>query len=149
LNEQNLLAAEVPGQDDIPIKERVYSISGLLDFSDVTKSYCVFDIAINIAYISIESKTVDQLDVCGHILAGLLTKFKLNSTERDILKILICARLCQSLVMGAYSFHLDPTNTYVLTTAENGWPLLLRFWKTPKEELERRWDEIIKSYDNN
>ncbi|XP_060063945.1 hydroxylysine kinase-like [Ylistrum balloti] len=146
LNEQNILVIEEPGQDDVTTEERVYDVSGLLDFMDVTDSYCIFDIAINIAYMSIICDPSEQLDAGGHILAGLVPVFPLNDVELDVLQISVCARLCQSLVMGAYSNYQDPSNLYVLTTAEKGWPLIHKLWNTPKHVLKDRWQHLINRY---
>ncbi|XP_033756896.1 hydroxylysine kinase-like [Pecten maximus] len=143
LNEQNILVTEVPGQDDVPPESRVYDVNGLLDFMDVTDSYPIFDIAINIAYMSIICEPSEQLDAGGHILAGLIPIFPLNDVELDILQTSVCARLCQSLVMGAYAHYQDPSNMYVLTTAEKGWPLLHKVWSTPKQVLKDRWLYLI------
>ncbi|XP_069139819.1 hydroxylysine kinase-like [Argopecten irradians] len=143
LNEQNILVEEVPGQEDVPQESRVYDVSGLLDFMDVTDTYPIFDVAINIAYMSIICDPSEQVDAGGHILAGLIPIFPLNDVELDVLQTSVCARLCQSLVMGAYANYQDPSNLYVLTTAEKGWPLLHKLWSTPKEVLKDRWQCLI------
>lgn len=145
MNEQNILVGEVTGEtasDD----NNSCDVKAFIDFMDMTYSYTVFDIAILIAYMSIDSQIVDQLNVGGHILAGYLTELSLNEAERDVLRICICGRLVQSLVLGAYSFHMHPQNTYVLTTAKRGWPLLRKYWQTSKSELHSRWDKILNSY---
>ncbi|XP_033757639.1 hydroxylysine kinase-like [Pecten maximus] len=143
LSTHNILVTEVPGQDDVPPESRVYDVSGLLDFMHVTDSYPIFDIAINIAYMSIICKPSEQLDAGGHILAGLIPIFPLDDVELDILQMCVCARLCQSLVLGAYTNYMDPSNMYALTTAEKGWPLLHKVWNTPKHVLQDKWRELI------
>ncbi|OWF56601.1 hydroxylysine kinase-like [Mizuhopecten yessoensis] len=148
LNEQNILVVEVPGQDDVTPESRVYDVSGLLDFMDVTDSYCVFDVAINIAYMSFTCEPSEQLDAGGHILAGMVPVFPFNDVELDALQISVCARLCQSLVLGAYANYQDPSNSYVLTTAAKGWPLLHKLWNTPKQVLKDRWQHIMDQYKN-
>lgn len=140
MNEQNILVGEVTDDNSS------CDVKAFIDFMDMTYSYTVFDIAILIAYMSIDSQIVDQLDVGGHILAGYLTELPLNEAERDVLQICICGRLVQSLVLGAYSFHMNPQNSYVMTTAKRGWPLLRKYWQTSKSELHSRWDKILNSY---
>lgn len=148
LNEQNIIVVEVPGQSDVPSNKRVHDVSALLDFSDVTKSYVVFDVAIVISYLTIECDDESQLDVGGHILAGYNVHRKLNSTELSCLKGLICCRLCQSLVFGAHSYAQQPGNEYLLVTSNRGWPLLHKIWTTDEKELLARWQFIIDSYKN-
>lgn len=143
-NEQNLLMREVPGQDNVPKNKRVHDVIGALDFADVTQSYNVMDVALTIAYLSIECPEEGQLDVGGHIVAGYLEESTLNDDEFSALRTLVCARLCQSLVYGAHSFMLQPENTYLLTTSAKGWPLLRKLYKTNADELYNRWNAIIK-----
>ena len=138
--------AEVPNQTDVPADHRVHDVSALLDFSVVTKSYFIMDVAIAIAYLSIECNEDGQLDVGGHFLAGYTQFRQLNDAEWQCLKGLVCSRLCQSLVFGAHSYSQQPGNEYLLTTAKQGWPLLHKFWATDDQELLTRWRNIIASY---
>ena len=54
----------------------------------------------------------------------------------------MCARFAQSLVLGAYAHHQNPTNDYVLVTATNGWTALRTIWDEPEEQLYERWEAI-------
>ena len=58
----------------------------------------------------------------------------------------VCARFAQSLVLGAYAYHQNPTNEYVLITAVNGWTALRAIWEEPEERLYARWESIGRSY---
>ncbi|XP_048747692.2 hydroxylysine kinase-like [Ostrea edulis] len=147
LNECNILTHDSPGQDNVPQESRVCDVTALIDFNDVVLSYTVFDVAICIAYMSVKCKEIDQRDVGGYVLAGYLSERNLNSTEREIMKVCVCARIAQSLVMGAYTNYMDPSNTYVLNTAARGWPLLYLLWETPKPEIDARWNKIIEEYE--
>lgn len=95
---------------------------------------------------SIECKLIDVLDVGGHVLAGYLSCAELNSADKDVLHTCVAARLTQSLVMGLYTNYMDPSNTYVLTTGKSGWPVLHKYWSAQKEELYKRWWNIVESY---
>jgi hydroxylysine kinase len=143
-NEQNIL---VQCEDDSKEeKYHVYHISGIIDFGDSHESYLVFEVAIAIMYMMVESHVVAPLLVGGHVLAGYLSEIKLNPYERQALKTLVAGRFAQSLTMGEYTISQDPTNEYVMVTAKNGWPRLQQLWDTPKEELYAKWDDIIESY---
>ena len=146
INEQNFIVKEIPGQDSTDPSDRTHMIHGILDFGDNLVSYLMFDVAIAIMYLSVESKIVDPLLVGGHILAGYLTKCSLNDAELDALKICVAGRYAQSLVMGEYTYSIDPGNDYVLTTAKNGWPQLQKLWATPKDEIYTQWRQIIADY---
>ena len=147
INDQNTVMHEVPGQDNTPHDKRVHDVSALLDFTDVTSSYKVFDVAISIAYFSIDCPDEGQIDVGGHILAGYFKTCSLNEDESEALKTIICARLIQTLVYSAHTYTLQPNNAYVLTTAKRGWPLLHKIWKIPTDKLYARWKELIKQYE--
>lgn len=147
MNDLNVLILK----DEGPILENKsgYRISGILDFSDYQYSCLVFEIAIGIMYAMIAKKGLHIVDVGGHVLAGYLSECTLDLAEMDAMKVCIAARYCQSLVMGAYTFLQDPSNTYVLQTAKEGWGQLKKFWETPKVELYAIWEEIRKMYRNN
>lgn len=147
INDHNLVMMEIPNQSSLPLDQRVHDVIGLLDFTDVTKSYDVFDIAICIAYMSIECPDKSQLDVGGHVLAGYLKVWHINEVEFQSLKVLVCARLCQTLVYGAHSSNKHPENTYLLVTSKRGWPLLHKLWSIDEDVLLSRWRAIIKEYD--
>ena len=134
---------EVPNQDDVPIKERVHDVACILDFFDVTCTYPVFDVGISIMYTSLDAPEDIQLDVGGYFLSGYQTFVTLNDAEFDSLKVIVCARLCQSLVYGAHGYMLDPNNTYLLTTEKRGWKFLHRLWNVKKEELQRKWRNLM------
>eukprot|EP00105_Crassostrea_gigas_P023380 XP_011443186.1 PREDICTED: hydroxylysine kinase-like [Crassostrea gigas] len=148
VNESNIIVQEIPGQKVASGEPRVCDVSALIDFNDAVSSYTVFDVAICIAYMSIQCKEFDQRDVGGHVLAGYLSVRSMNDTEREVLKVCVCARIAQSLVMGAYTYYMDPSNVYVLNTAARGWPLASLMWKTPQHEIESRWNKIIEEYEN-
>ncbi|ESO97236.1 hypothetical protein LOTGIDRAFT_143358, partial [Lottia gigantea] len=147
LNELNLLVMLVEDTKNLPMQERQYNFTGLIDFRDTTYSYTIYDLAINVAYLTIFTELIDQLDAPGHILAGYYSLKQLTEDEFNSLKILIAGRMCQSLVYGAHTYHLDPTNDYVLHTAKRGWATLKRLWSEPKEKLFARWKMIMETYE--
>ena len=137
---------EQPGQDAMNDSQKEYFIAGVIDFGDATDTYYVFEVAIIITYMMLESKIIDPLQVGGHVLAGYLTEMELNEQEWNILKVCVAARFIQSLVIGEYSHLLDPGNVYLLTTAENGWKQVQLLWNTPKDKLYKSWKSIVQTY---
>lgn len=140
-HEQNVLVQRHP-------ETREVTVVGVIDFGDSEHGPYVFDLAIAITYAMLQSRVVDPLDVGGHLLVGYLSRRQraLTDAERSALWPCVAARFAQSLTMGAYTYSVDPSNTYPLTTAKLGWPLLRRLWKeTSREELERRLDVVLAS----
>ncbi|XP_067001179.1 hydroxylysine kinase [Anabrus simplex] len=138
-NENNILV-EKCGDD--------WNICAVLDFGDCNFSCYLFELAITICYMMLQSKQLHPLEAGGHVIAGYITKRPLPALEFQLLKLCVCARLCQSLVLGAYSYLQDPGNQYILSTAANGWSLLQNLWHTSDEEVCKRWEAVMASYTN-
>ena len=109
----------------------------------------MFEVAICIMHMSLDSGPMDLLSIGGHVLAGYLHQMALNDAEWRVLKESVCARYCHALVLGAYSYSLDPSNDYVLITAKKpGWDQLKTLWETPKERLYSKWQSIIRTHNS-
>lgn len=125
--------------------DAVYQVSGILDFDDMSYGYYVFEVAITIMYMMIESK--DPIQVGGHVLAGFESIIPLTDIERSALFLLVCGRFCQSLVMAAYSCQLQPENKeYLMITAKTGWKHLQQMFDMGQKAVEEIWFETAKSY---
>ncbi|XP_028650769.1 hydroxylysine kinase [Erpetoichthys calabaricus] len=134
LNDHNILV--MPEEDGLD--KPVYKISGILDFGDMSYGFYVFEVAIVIMYMMIESP--EPLNVGSPVLAGYESMIPLNAAERDALYLLVLCRFCQSLVMANYNVVLHPENEeYLMITARMGWRLLLQLWKMGKEAVEELW----------
>ena len=142
-NEQNILVTSKESLNSAS-EGPVYEVNGLLDFGDMMESYYVYEAGMTIMYLSVDSKMVDPLLVGGYVLAGYLSQMALNEVEWSVLKECACARYCQSLVLGAYSLSLDPSNDYVVVTSKTGWDQLRKMWNAPKEWLYSQWQMIIR-----
>ncbi|GFN92091.1 hydroxylysine kinase [Plakobranchus ocellatus] len=144
INENNILV------DDVCSDSRVPQFTGLLDFQDSAYSYTVYDISLCISYMLMFGKSdVPQLEIPGHILAGYNSIVELTPAEKRVLRICIAARMVMSLVYGAYTYHMDPSNEYVLETSRFGWQALTQFWAADEQKMQDGWDEIVKSYKSN
>lgn len=130
LNDQNILV-----EQDGPLS---YRISGILDFGDMSNGYLVFELAIVITYMMIES--MNPLDVGGPVIAGFESIFPLNADERNALYTLVLSRFSQSLVYARFAVLQQPENEeYLMITAKTGFKLLQLLWEKGKEEVEKMW----------
>ncbi|XP_053450178.1 hydroxylysine kinase [Nycticebus coucang] len=124
-----------------------YHVSGILDFSDMSCGYYVFEVAITIMYMMIESKS--PMQVGGHVLAGFESIIPLTAAERGALFLLVCSRFCQSLVIAAHSCQLYPENKdYLMITAKTGWKHLQQMFDMGQKAVEEIWFETAKSYES-
>ncbi|XP_074088603.1 hydroxylysine kinase [Macrotis lagotis] len=122
-----------------------YHVSGVLDFEDMSQGYYVFELAITIMYMMIESK--DSLAAGGHVLAGFESVIPLTAEERGALFLLVSSRFSQSLVMAAYTCQLYPENKdYLMITAKTGWKHLQNLLDVGQKAVEDIWFETAKSY---
>ncbi|XP_071091092.1 hydroxylysine kinase-like [Haliotis cracherodii] len=141
-NEGNILVTEAA--DDDRWRDE-HDVSAILDYAHNGYLPYIFEVAIAMAYMSILSDNIPPQTASGYVLAGYLTQNNLSDSEIDVLKICVCARITQSLVIGAYSFNVDPSNVYTLNTAKIGWPRLRQLWKMDTEQLVRDWRNIARS----
>ncbi|XP_076230531.1 hydroxylysine kinase isoform X2 [Nomia melanderi] len=86
-----------------------------------------------------EVTAAGDLAMGKYVIEGYQDIRKLTNLEKKILKVTVCARICQSLVMGAYSYLNDPQNDYLLVTQKSGWVLLKNLWPISQEEVLQRW----------
>ena len=119
-----------------------YFISGFIDIADAHNSYRVFDVGIAMAYLMMLENTVDisSSEAAGHFLAGYQAVFPISEMELSMLHGVVAARMCQSLVFGAYQYKfLDPDNDYLQFTSNSGWKVFQEYWKIPKETHINAW----------
>ena len=60
----------------------------------------------------------------NEIVKGYHSIFPITDQERSILYILICIRLCTSVVMSAYNYTLEPDNEYKRINEQPAWTAL-------------------------
>lgn len=77
-NEQNIVVAKVS-----PTSEE-FRVSGIIDFGDTSKSSYVFELAITIAYMVLQSC---ELETAGYVIAGYQQVRLIPQNERDVLKV--------------------------------------------------------------
>ncbi|XP_070256431.1 hydroxylysine kinase isoform X2 [Myotis yumanensis] len=141
LNDHNILVES----SEPACGDAVFRVSGILDFEDMSCGYYVFEVAIVIMYMMIESR--DPMAVGGHVLAGFESVIPLTPAERGALFLLVCGRFCQSLVMAAHSCRLHPENAeYLMITAKTGWKHLQQMFAMGRRAVEDLWFDTARSY---
>ncbi|CAL8125445.1 unnamed protein product [Orchesella dallaii] len=141
-NEQNIIVR--PSTAD-PTE---YDVYGVIDFGDIQSEAYVFDLAATIVYMMLEcikdGVNLDPFFGAQCVLQGYSSVRNVPATELEVLRILVASRLSQSLVIGTYTYSLDPGNEYLLTTGKTGWTLLDRLWnEKSNEEMMKCWVEAV------
>mmetsp|Transcript_13079 Transcript_13079/g.19526 ORF Transcript_13079/g.19526 Transcript_13079/m.19526 type:complete len:668 (-) Transcript_13079:35-2038(-) len=105
-------------------------IAGVIDFGDSTLSWRVLDISVAMTYamLSVYGKANRGLSAAAAMLRGFHSIYPLTSHEQKHLRLLIAARLSCSATLGAYSYHMNPSNKYLLLHAEPAWTALDLIW---------------------
>lgn len=138
-NEHNILVSR---KEDHP-KDKEYDIAGIIDFGDCCYSLYVFELAIAMAYLMLEA---NDLDTGGLVMAGYTMIRVIPQHEKQVLRVAIAARLCQSLVLGLYTSTVDENNQYILSTQARGWKLLEALWNENDKEIMDRWEQVAARY---
>ncbi|KAF2351169.1 Aminoglycoside phosphotransferase [Trinorchestia longiramus] len=133
-NEQNILVRATADTQDKP--QPSFSVVGCIDFGDVSVSCYVFDLAILVMSL-LTMKNEEWVAACA--ISGYCSKRPLTELEWDVIYECVCARLCTSLTMGAYSISQDPGNEYLLTSAKQGWTVLASLLRASKPHTLDSW----------
>lgn len=133
--EQTVIHGDL-NENNIIVSPNGKDIAAVIDFGDSHRTCRVFELAIVLCYMILQTADVGM---GRYIVEGYEGIKKLTDVEKKILKISVCARICQSLVMGAYSHLHDPENQYLLSTQKTGWMLLKRLWPMSQADVMQAW----------
>lgn len=112
------------------------NLEAIIDFGDSSKGYYVFDLAINLCYMITQSKSIEMAQ---YVIEGYQEVRQLPQKEKEILKLCVCARFAQSLVLGSYSYQKEPDNQYLIRQHEVKWRLLKKLWPCSDSEIMSIW----------
>lgn len=136
-NEHNVIVGPVqPNSEE-------YKVTGVIDFGDASLSPVIFELAIAVTYMILEAK---DLAAGGIVIAGYTSVKPIPKEDLKYIKTCVAARLCQSLVMGAYAYSQQPGNDYVLATQKVGWPVLEELWNEKFEQIDEIWQTAADNY---
>jgi len=114
-----------------------FFVSGVIDFRDSIESWGILDLSVAMAYsmISVYGKNGRSISAAAALLRGYNSVRPLTEEERKHLILLIACRLSCSVTLGAYAYHKDPENEYLLLHAQPAWETLDLIWGT--DEMRR------------
>lgn len=82
-NENNIIVSKANNTNE-------YRVTGMIDFGDTSYSPYIFELAITIAYMILQS---DDLETAGYIIAGYEMIRPITSRERKVLKVVLQLQL--------------------------------------------------------
>uniref|UniRef100_A0A0B7B3J9 Aminoglycoside phosphotransferase domain-containing protein n=2 Tax=Arion vulgaris TaxID=1028688 RepID=A0A0B7B3J9_9EUPU len=125
---------------------QTWHVNGVIDFGDSTQSLYLFEVAIAIVHVMMNMNGIPALDAGSYVLAGYVKHINFTHIEINHLKLCICARFVQSLVLGYFSITQDPDNSYILNHAQRVWPVLKSLWETSNVEVVQHLTEHVTKY---
>lgn len=133
--EQGIIHGDL-NEQNIVMSSNGKEIAAAIDFGDSHRTCLIFELAITLCYMILQAGDVAM---GKYVVEGYQDVRKLTDLEKKILKTTVCARICQSLVMGAYSHLYDPQNEYLLVTQKSGWSLLKKLWPLSQDQVLQDW----------
>jgi len=101
------------------------TVSGIIDFGDLTYSPLINEVAIALTYICYDKE--NPLEWTADFLRAYHQIIPLESKELEILYYLIAARLCISVCQSAHARKVNPKNNYASISEKSAWSTL-RKW---------------------
>ena len=102
------------------------SVSGIVDFGDLTHSALVCDLAI--ALVSLMWARPDPFEAAEAAIAGYISVLPIEDQEAEVLGDLVSARLLALILIANWRVARYPENTsYITANVESAWSLLERF----------------------
>jgi 4-aminobutyrate aminotransferase-like enzyme/Ser/Thr protein kinase RdoA (MazF antagonist) len=99
-----------------------HTVSGLIDFGDIVRSWRINEIAVACAYAMIGAP--DAIGAVLPLVAAYHDENPLNEIEVDVLFDLILTRYAMSICMAATQIRDNPANTYLLISQHDVWERL-------------------------
>ncbi len=100
-------------------------VKGIIDFSDLTCSHLINEVAVAVTYVMFEED--DPLARAGEVLRGYSDVLPLEEKEVELLYYLIAGRLCISVCHSAEAKTRRPGDPHIVSSEEGAWKLL-RKW---------------------
>ncbi|VVC39875.1 Hypothetical protein CINCED_3A004399 [Cinara cedri] len=115
-------------------------ILGIIDMGDVVYSYTIFEFAVALCYLILHEFEDNNGKLSNVQFKSFVDAYEkqyrsLNDLELSIIHTCVCARICQSLVLGKKSSLRDLSNLYILSTQKIGWMALKELLNVPGDKF--------------
>ncbi len=111
-------------------------IQGILDFGDCLENPTICDLAIALAYVTLDEP--DPLEAASQIVGAYHLVRALSMEELEVLFPLMCARLAVSVIISAKRRHIDSTRASWFVSEERAWKKLAFFADIPPADAAIR-----------
>ncbi|WP_111317153.1 aminotransferase class III-fold pyridoxal phosphate-dependent enzyme [Algoriphagus chordae] len=101
------------------------TVSGIIDFGDLSYSPLINEVAIALTYICYDKEK--PLNWTAEFLKAYHQAYPIESKELDVLYYLIAARLCISVCQSAHARKVDSENNYATISENSAWQMLKKW----------------------
>lgn len=133
--EQGIIHGDISATNVI-VDESGENVDAIIDFGICHKSCLIFELGTLICYISTKCRS---LVVAKRLITGYQTLRTLDDLEKKLLKLFVCARFAQTIVMRAYSFKIEPSKEYVNKDLKGKTELLKELWNMNDCDVLKLW----------
>ena len=118
-------------------------VSGVIDFGDVVYSNTINDLAIAMAYSTLQPPAgMTVVETAAKVLEGYCQTAQVSEVEMSLLRIFTACRLATSVTLGAFSSSQDTAdNEYLGLHAAPGRTALCAFWGAPIDEVDEAFQK--------
>lgn len=111
----------------------------MIDFSDMSHSYLVFDIAKALSFMVITDMP-DIMVAVKHFMNGYSSSRELLQVEKDVLISCTMASLAQNIVLALKDYSINPGNSYLLASMDDYPVALKKLFQHTDDELMTMWN---------
>ncbi|MGI8657426.1 MAG: aminotransferase class III-fold pyridoxal phosphate-dependent enzyme, partial [Candidatus Limnocylindria bacterium] len=111
-------------------------VTGIIDFGDMAHTALVLDVPATLQ--SLVRERADIFEVSAAFLSGYADVVPLEDAERELLGVLLAARMAQTILISAQRTVRYPDNAYIHGWSEPAWALLELLAETGFDESDRR-----------
>lgn len=112
------------------------SITGLIDFGDMIRTWTVSEPAIGATYAMLGAQ--DPVAAAAAVVAGYHAVHPLKPAEQEVVSALILLRLATSVSLSAHRSRTEPENTYLAVSEAEAWQVLEGLARLGTITLQRR-----------
>ena len=122
------------------------TLYGLLDFSDMYYSCCLYDLAVAVAFAMIGDDGCDFVFSGAHVIAGYASRCPLTPAEKRALFSCVCAAYCMELVLCQRNDQAQKgQNTYLQSSFRTGWQQLAQLVNMGEDIVTDTWWQQVRS----
>lgn len=133
--EQGIIHADISATNVI-VDEKGENVEAIIDFGICHRSSLIFELGSLICYMIVKCRS---LEVGKVIIEGYQTQRALSDLEKKLLKMFVCARFIQTVIMNCYSNKVQPSNKTAMMDLDVKKNMLKKLWPMKESDVFKMW----------